>query len=337
MTKNNKKKKKQRRLLLAIYALIGTAALLGTATYAWFTANKTVSVNPIDVNVTAKSGLQISADGQNWKSILTNTDITGASGNYKAAVNQIPNTLEPVSSVGTIDTTGKMEMFLGTVTANDEGNWILSSTKSTETNASGDASTGAFVAYDLFLKSETATKIYLGADSKIVFADAKDTGIKNATRVGFVTLGHTTSDDTIANIQGLNTGTSSAVKIWEPNYDVHTSFGVANARDTYAINTLTAAAGNAAVAYDGIKATFDKAAGITLGNAKQASFADYFKTVTPDIKTPETNTDSNELVDLEAGVTKIRVYMWIEGQDVDCENNASGGKISFSLKMSTEA
>ena len=105
------KKKKQRRLLLLLLLLVGTGVFLGTATYAWFTSNKTVSVNPIDVNVTAKSGLQISADGQNWKSILTNADITGASGNYKAAVNQIPNVLEPVSTVGNVDANGRMEMY----------------------------------------------------------------------------------------------------------------------------------------------------------------------------------------------------------------------------------
>ena len=27
--------------------------------------------------------------------------------------------------------------------------------------------------------------------------------------------------------------------------------------------------------------------------------------------------------------------MWVEGQDVDCENNASGGEINFDLKIST--
>ncbi len=330
------KKKKQRRLLLLLLLLVGTGVFLGTATYAWFTSNKTVSVNPIDVNVTAKSGLQISADGQNWKSILTNADITGASGNYKAAVNQIPNVLEPVSTVGNVDANGRMEMYLGTVTANDQGDWILSSTKSEEVNASGDASNGSFVAYDIFLKTETATELYLTSNSKVEFKDAQDKGIKNATRVAFITLGHTTSDDTIANIQSLNAGATSPVKIWEPNYDVHTSYGVANARDTYGITTLTASAGNAAVSYDGIKTSFGADKGVTLANSKSASFADYFSTVTPAIQTPETNVDSNLLVNLDAGVTKIRVYMWIEGQDVDCENNASGDHIAFNLQMSTD-
>lgn len=38
---------------------------------------------------------------------------------------------------------------------------------------------------------------------------------------------------------------------------------------------------------------------------------------------------------LKAGITKVRIYMWVEGQDVDCENNASGGDISFNLQFSS--
>lgn len=330
------KKRKQRRLLLLLLLLLTTGVFLGTATYAWFTANQTVSVNPIDVNVQAKSGLQISADGTNWKSILTNTDLTSASSTYKAAVNQIPNTIEPVSTIGTVDANGKMEMFLGTVgTSDDSDNFILTSTKATEANASGDASNGSFVSYDIFLKTEKATQIYLTANSKVEFKDATDSGIKNATRVAFVTLGNTKADDTVANIQALNNGASSPVVIWEPNYDSHTSYGVANARDTYGITNLTAGEGNAAVSYDGIKATFDSTAGITLSNATAAKFGDYFSAITPSIQTATSNTENKELVNLSAGVTKIRVYMWIEGQDVDCENYASGGSIAFNLQMTT--
>ena len=40
---------------------------------------------------------------------------------------------------------------------------------------------------------------------------------------------------------------------------------------------------------------------------------------------------------LAKGVTKLRIYMWIEGQDVDCENAASGGNVSFNLQLSLDA
>lgn len=334
MESNKKKKRnqrKQRRLLLSLLLLVGTGIFLGTATYAWFTSNKTVSVNPIDVNVAAKSGLQISADGQNWKSILTTTDITGAQGNYAAAKNQLPAQLEPVSSAGVMDAGGTMNMYLGTVTSNDTGDWILSSTKQTDQNGA----TGAYVAYDIFLRTENEAPIYLTTNSGVTFKDADDTGIKNATRIAFAVLGNTTSDDTIGNIQGLNNGASSPVTIWEPNYDDHTSYGVANARDTYGIGTLHAGTGNDPVPYDGIKDEFATADNITLGNANATQSSENFQKVTPQIQTEVGFAEYKQLITLSKGITKVRIYMWIEGQDVDCENNASGGNITFDLQFTT--
>ena len=40
-------------------------------------------------------------------------------------------------------------------------------------------------------------------------------------------------------------------------------------------------------------------------------------------------------MELQPGVTKFRVYMWLEGQDVDCENGATGTDISFNIELST--
>ena len=81
------------------------------------------------------------------------------------------------------------------------------------------------------------------------------------------------------------------------------------------------------------KKEFDAAAGITLAKANATDQADNFQAMTPDIQTTVGNQDAKELFTLEKGVTKVRVYMWVEGQDVDCENNASGGQISFTLQF----
>lgn len=332
--KKSKRQQKQRRLLLLLLLLLGTGILFGTTTYAWFTANKTVTVSPIDVNVEAKSGLQISADGQNWKSVLSTTDLTSASGTYSAAVNQIPAMIEPVSSALKVNSDGKMQMYLGEVSTNETGDWLLASTESKETNTTDS---GSFVAYDIFLRTETAGQIYLTTNSGVDFKDDQDNGIKNATRVAFVVLGNTTSDDTISNIQGLNSGESSPVTSWEPNYDAHTSYGVANARDTYGIQSLNPGTGNEAVPYDGIKAVFGTEQNITLKTANATDSSTYFEKVTPTIQTEEGFSEYKALINLSKGVTKVRVYMWIEGQDVDCENNASGGNISFNLQMSTNS
>lgn len=337
MSKKEKRKQKERRLLLILFLLIATGIFLGTASYAWFTANEKVTISPIDVNVSTSSGIQISTDGTNWKSVITNTDITGAISNYAAAVNQLPETLEPVSTAGVVDSTGKMEMFLGKVVANEStGDFILSATKSTETNSSGSTSTGKFVVFDIFLKNEQNETLYMTPNSTVAYRNS-DSGIKNATRIAFITLGHTTTSDTIANIQALNSGTSSTVKIWEPNYDVHTANGVANAISPYGITTLNIGANNAWVAYSGVKAEVPASANIKRENATQTVNSTYFTDVNPDIKTVEGYTTSQTLTatdGLVAGITKMRIYMWVEGQDVDCENNASGGEIRFNLQFS---
>ena len=34
-----------------------------------------------------------------------------------------------------------------------------------------------------------------------------------------------------------------------------------------------------------------------------------------------------------AGITKIRVYLWMEGQDCDCANDIAGQDISFNFVL----
>jgi hypothetical protein len=36
---------------------------------------------------------------------------------------------------------------------------------------------------------------------------------------------------------------------------------------------------------------------------------------------------------LASGITKFRVYMWVEGQDVDCENSASGAYLTYKIGL----
>ena len=339
-TKHGKK-----RLLILLLLLVITGIMLSTSTYAWFTANQTVSVSNIRVNVAAQNGIQISADGTTWKSILQTTDIIGAhSVKYPTSVNQIPAVLEPVSTTGTI-TGGKLEMWYGDVKTNVGGDYILTSTQSVETESNGAESTGKFIAFDMFLKVTADSPVYLTSSSGITTDDVTDSGIKNAARVNFITLGNTASGSDLNTIQGLGaTGTPTAL-LWEPNWDSHTAAGKANAKDVYGLTVDTVAANNTVpLAYDGIKAAITEDKDILLGNANKTyntgAYAAYFDTVTPSLTTRAawTGTDPAtylDLLTLTSGITKIRIYVWVEGQDVDCENTASGGNITFNLQITT--
>ena len=328
LRKQNRRKRKKYRLLILLLLLFGTGIMLATSTYAWFTANKTVSIGTLQVQIEAKNGIQISADGTNWKSIVQKTDLTSASTTYGAAKNQLPDVLEAVSTGGVVNTDGQLPMYYGNIGTNAAGNYILTATKETDTNGE----TGKYIAFDLFFKVDKVTDIWITPTSGVKTTDVTDTGIKNASRIGFVVLGNTTAGADLAVIQALNSGTNSSTYIWEPNYNIHTPAGIANARDVYGVTTT---ADDVILPYSGVISEINDGDNVLLGNATQAKDATKFKDVTITYKTKANFTHYIPAFKLSNGITKVRIYMWVEGQDVDCENNASGGNISFDLKIST--
>ena len=313
----SKKSKRRESIKSSILILLLIAILLIASTYAWFTANTVVSVSTLDVQVQAQNGLQISVDGTNWKTVLTAEDITGAKETYTSSVNQLPGEMEPVSTVGTVKN-GVMEMFYGTVSG-DTGSYLLTATQ--ETDAQGTK--GKYIVFDAFFRVDKDSALSLTKDSKVTAkAGTTSRGLENAARVGFCVLGNTTSTD-LSTIQGLTGGTTSY--IWEPNYDVHTAEGVKNAKDTYGIETSET--GGSQLEYYGVNQAISS--GVALKSTET-----YFTKVTPKISTKASYSTDNALMNLTAGITKVRIYMWIEGQDVDCENSASGVDISYTLQFS---
>ena len=328
--RNSKKRKKSKKIFIAILMILFTGVILTASTYAWFTANKTVTVSQIDVNVTTSEGLQISTDAVNWKTVISNEDITGVT--YDGSTNQLPGqtaTIKPTSTIGEIDgATGFMKMFVGTVESNDAGDYILTATQSIETKST---TTGDFVVFDLFFQTNAAATVYLTSSSSVK-ASKTATGIQNAARVGFVVQGHAAAGTDAATIRALKSDGTVPAVIWEPNNDVHTAAAVKHAADVYQISTQQAGAPK--LAYKGVKKDISKTANIPLNSAETEYFAD----VKPNISTTVAGIPKEKyerVFDLEAGVTKVRIYMWVEGQDVDCEDNASGGAVAYNLQFST--
>ncbi len=385
-TKENRKKKKGfwyvlmhrdkkgRKSLVLLLFLLLTVVLLSTSVYAWFTANYVVSVTDLDVTVASGSGIQISTDAINWKSLVTSSELLAAHTTYADAVNQVPTRvnqgtiLNPVSTVNTVaavngykndGTTTKslkgLNMFLGTVTNNALGNYILTSTAESD----HDGNSGNYLAFDVFIKSDFSenTTLYLTKNTSVkgyTVNSGTDTDIEYASRIAIIDEGNTASSSTTATMQALDDGTS-AIFI-EPNYDVHTATGVNHASNVYGITTYTTTADyntatssnvtyQPALAYSGVKSAIAATAtdyvtseqtGVKWGDATAANYSSLFDAVTinkliaSDNDTAQSGTHT-ELLTLKPGVTKLRIYMWIEGQDVDCENKASGGTIIFNL------
>lgn len=338
MKTKNKRKNKKRKLLLALLMLLLTFVTLSTSTYAWFTANKTVTVNSINVNVAATNGLQVSVNAIEWKTIITNEDIQKivdeiatdpTKATYPSAVNQLPNSsamLSPVSTVGNVSD-GKMGMFLGTVSSDASGNLTLTAEQSVEASSK---TSGNFIAFDLFFQVQSQSDIYLTSNSTVTSGANNNTGIHNAGRVAFVDEGYLPAGSNVANIQALKEGKN--VVIWEPNTDVHTAAAVNAAYGTY--GHVTKETGADRLEYYGVKAP------IPTGVALNSTDAQFFQKVEPTLTSVAAGIPSNgylKVLTLNPGITKVRVYMWVEGQDVDCENNASGGSVSYNIQFSMDA
>ena len=339
MTKQEKKKDKRRRrkILLALLLVVFTGIILTANTYAWFTSNRTITVEAIDVQVATANGIQVSVDGVNWKTIITNADLNstlGASTLYSTNTNQLPfrtnnntasTTVKPVSTGGTI-ANDKLNMYLGELSSDALGNTVLTATKSTETQ--GD--TGDFVAFDLFFMVTQNSTVKLGSGSEIsTSTGSTNKGLKNAARVAFIKLGKATIGSSAATIQGLGGGTD--LIIWEPNNNVHTDAAIADALSTY---NLSITSSTQVASYYGVDSVLST--GVSLKDLGTASnpIGTNFKSVTPTLKTVDgALTSDQNWFSLDAGITKVRFYLWIEGQDVDCENTASGDAITYNMNF----
>jgi hypothetical protein len=307
--------------------------MFSTSTYAWFTSNRVVTINTINVHVAASGGIEISTDGTNWKSVIIPDDITSVHNTtYPTSVNQIPYNMEPVSTGKDIDaSTGFLKMFYGLTDSNSTGEYVLTSSRIIETEGNGQTSDGKFIAFDLFFKVSSDTTLYLTNNSKVNYSNENGKGIANATRIAFVNEGTIPTGSALGDIQRLRGATPATTYIWEPNYDVHTASAVANARDVYGITTTET--GGALISYDGVINEITKDDNITLRNANSASHPSLFKTVNVDYSTVRNFANNREVFTLRSGITKMRIYMWIEGQDVDCENNASYDDIEFNVQL----
>lgn len=148
------KKSSRKRLLISSVAMLLVAMLaLGTATYAWFTSNRTVTAQGMSVKAAAAKGLQITKDnGANWANSVIFAEFSD-------------KTLKPVS-LGY--TSGSNYNKLGTPyyvnEAKQDGKWNSTDTAkfvgwNTTTlptiPATGEAkvTSGYFIAYEVGIKS----------------------------------------------------------------------------------------------------------------------------------------------------------------------------------------
>ena len=323
----NYNKKRKRRIWYLFLCLLLTGMMFTFSTYAWFTANRIVSVESLNVHVEAQGGIEVSVDGTNWKTIVTMDDIEGAGATYSTNINQLPERLEPVSTGGIVSN-GFVNMYYGVASGNASGDYILSTVKSNESAGVN----GTFMAFDLFFKVDNAATIYLTPDSVINFLGTKNPGVENSVRLGFLDEGTVAIGSDLSTIQSLRNGTTDSLYIWEPNANTHSSTGISNAFSVYGTSI---GSNNSPLSYSGVSSEIDSNLNILLKDANSSKYPSYFTNVDIDCATYSGFSSNEKIFDFKAGITKMRIYIWIEGQDVDCENGSSSGDIEFRFQLTT--
>ena len=306
--KNYAKKALAPALLGAICSLVA----LTSVSYAWFTMGNTAEVGNIDVNVQAADGMQVSVDAENWKSVISLAELNGVTSNVISS-----DKFSPISSVGTV-TDGVQKMFLGNV----ESNGKITATETT----------GNYQMFDLYVKVDVDSTLYLDIGSSVVDGtEGKNTHL--AARVSFSDLGNVAYDANYSAETAKALKASTTAVIWEPNAKLHTASAIASGKAT---------SGAAIATYKGVNAVITEPNDIKDAEtgAVTKTYDSHFSDVTPKQPAYDSNLATSakqELLSLEAGVNKVRIYIWLEGQDVDCANDIAKGSFVTKLKFTKTA
>ncbi|MBQ7653617.1 MAG: hypothetical protein IJS17_00920 [Clostridia bacterium] len=306
-----KKTVKKRAFISAIAMLIVSAIALTSSTFAWFSMSKKAEIEQMDLTVTSPEGILISANAKAWTSTLTPEQIfpDGTTQDrmnaYDGNINFLPTDLKPVSCSFRV-VTGDLPRFL-TTALNDQGQGTISIINQSTTTA--DAA--GFVAFDLFVKLAESKTVYF---DESVFTDTSGQKTLTSLRVAFQNIGNftiNTDANTITAARGMGTTKMLEVDAINRSDD---ALGAGRTAGKVQTQYLTSA-GAATVNSDSVFA---------LGDATAASLV-----------TGDQSKDAKSL-ELNAGITKLRIYIWIEGQDIDCRNSIGGAELGVALKFTID-
>ena len=332
--------KKAKVLLLVVFLL---AVALTFATYAWFSASLNVKVKFFDVKVSTDTGLFISLDGIHFSDsveISRDSIITNLKQYYPNHTNQwAANGLWSVSSNGIPNSnSSKFAMFEGQMDKYKDkarrGIRYINTVRVPEDSA---YDWNQYIAFDIFLKNVSGSpkkdNLYLGAGTYVDFDDTADEetiekmqDILNTIRIGIVKIGETGLKADAFTIQNLQCNNECISFIYEPNSLAHNTESIeaaANLGITLADNTYVPTYGVIAEGrYLDHKSSFVNS-GVDLDTTH---FALQNTRVDDDFETP--------LFQIPNGITKVRVYLWIEGQDIDAlEVHSEGAPIYLNLDL----
>lgn len=332
---------KRGKILILVVFLLGVA--LSYATYAWFSASLNVKVKFFDVKVSTETGLFISLDGINFSDSIEITHdsiTTDLFRLYPNHTNQWASSgLWSVSSNGIANANSdKFAVYNGSMGKyTDKARRGLRFVNTTLLKEDKPSEWSQYIAFDIFLKNVSGSpkkdNLYISNTTYIDFDESADEetrekmqDIFNTMRMGIVKIGETSSKSDVNTIQNLQCNGECMSLIYEPNSLKHNqesieaaaALGITIEDNTYVPTYGVVAEGD----HLDHKSGFINS-GVSLDTEHFALQHTIFES---DFSKP--------IFQIPNGITKARVYLWIEGQDVDAlEVHSEGAPVALNLDL----
>lgn len=287
------KKSTRRTMMMSSLAMLIVAVLaLGTATYAWFTTSNQGSVQNIQFNATSAGGIEFSTNGTTWKSDL----------DFDTDFNQTVKTFSPISAHSVL-VNNSFALYDGYIPNSEDTNGYAE--QAGNIVITGAASTNNYYELVFYVRNSADAPITVSLNNAsitdTVTASSGDLiPTSTATRLGFI-LSNPVANGTAVEEIGTTAANSMIVQP-ENGYDT-SYYGI------YDVTTPAVLAPDST--YSHIAAT-----GQT-GVASSATTTYHASDVSFEIPAQS--------------FVRVRLFVWLEGQDVDCDNSLGSGNVAINL------
>lgn len=336
--KENREKRERKNIYILLFSIFSMGVLLIFSAYAWFSTALNVQVRTFNMIVTRNSGLTISLDGIHYDSFVDISKtilIDELKNTYPNNLSQwASNGLVPVSSNGIPNNdTYFFDFYSSSGVTYRNKKREIGYLRTIREKEQFRLSFNRWIAFDVFLKNDTnspiADNLFIDEGTGIFF-DKEDVseemqGLLNSARFGFARVGSVPKDTDPTIVQNLQCNGACESFIYEPYSKDHTELSKERAKK-YGLHLED---GSYFPTYAYIKQGGPFAMPDTISGAANLNL-EYFqlqKTLTDDtLRTP--------LFEIPDGVTKMRIYVWLEGQDIDSlETNSEGADIEISINF----
>lgn len=264
-------------------------------------------IEKMGLTVHADGGVEISANTKYFTTSLNFGDFAGESDSkfrtYAGNQNNLPELLCPVSSNMYVSKSLPV-FYTGSI---DDAGYI----NATQIDSDSES---YYAVFDVFVKAEQSQKVYWG-ETTVTCEDNPD--VTTAVRVALVNCGTVAENSKADEILSVKPDNSlqNRVVMYEPDSVNHTeSSGYADGAtvpDLY------------------ITSPFSKRT--PTGNGKNIIQDAQYVGAAFGTRATDANKAENAYFNAEAGINRVRVYIWMEGNDVDCGNAVAGATLDVKL------